>query len=219
MKNYLIIMFCILLFYSSSAQEDAFCEQYNTMSSELIFEFQMYGDTAKLDSALYYIEIAIPQCPKYEVLLVTRKLGVLSVKHNYDAGIAYIPSISDSLLDFYPYYKTILLKRFYAMKSLYEGDSIQRDQYVYFIIEDIAPFIIANQSRIDTLCKNDNISFILQNTLSFALSQYYYYRSIIEDKTTILNEMKLLKQKGYNAEYIELIEAICEEDFLIFQLF
>lgn len=219
MKNYLIILFCILLYYNSSAQENAFCEQYNTKSSELIFEFQMYGDTAKLDTALYYIEIAIPQCPKYEVLLVTRKLGVLSVKHNYDAGIAYIPSISDSLFDFYPYYKTVLLKRFYAMKSLYEGDSIQRDKYVHSIIEDITPFIIANQSKIDTLCKNDNISLILQNTFFFALSQYYYYRSIIEDKTTILNEMNLLKQKGYNAECIELIEAICEEDFLISQLF
>lgn len=219
MRKYSIILFCILQSCSSSAQDAVLCEQYNTMSSELVFEFQMYGDTSKLDSALYYVEVAIPQCSKYELLLITRKLGILSLKHDYDTGIGYIPSICDSLLDFYPYYKTILLKRFYAMKSLYEGDTILRDQYIHSIIEDITPFIIAKQGMIDTLCKNNDLSFIAHNTLSFAFGQYYYYRSIIEDKTTILNEMKLLKQKGYNPEYIEWIEAICEEDFLIFQLF
>jgi len=218
-KKYIIFLLCILHGCNSPAQNSTLCEEYNKKSAELVFEYQMYEDISKLDSALYYIELSMPICSfKHLPNLVGRKLGILSIKHDYDAGIDYISTIADSLISIYPYYKTVLLKRFYAMKCLYEGDTIQRNKYVHSIIEDIEPFIIEQQSIIDSICKND-LSQIFQNRLFLAPQQYYFYKSIIEDSVTFKNELDKLKQKGYNPEYIELIEVICKEDFLIYQLY
>lgn len=219
MKKYSIILFFILQIISISGQNDTLCQNYNIKSTYLIDEFQMDGNVAKLDSALYYVEKAIPICSfRYQPNLVGRKLGILSLKHEYNIGIDYIKTINDSLLPAYPYYKTVLIYRFYAMKSLYEGDTIQRNNYINLIIENIHTFINENQTSIDNMCKEE-LSMIFKNTMFFTPMQYYYYKSVIEDPIIFEKELNSLLQKGYNPDYIEWIRTICEEDFLIFQLF
>jgi len=219
MKNYLIILFCVLQGCNSAAQDSTLCDKYNLASADLILEFEMYGDTTKLDSALHYTELALSCCPhKNYANLIGRKLGILSLQHDYDAGIELISTLEDPFLWEIPYYNSVLLKRFYAMKSLYQGDTVTYKQYVHSILEEITPFIIEHQATLDTLCKND-LSTIFKNSLSFAQIQYYYYKSIVESSDTISKELDLLKQKGYEHRYIRFIEAVFEKDFLFYQIF
>jgi len=224
MKNYIIILFCVLQGCSSTAQNDACCERNSNLSADFLYEYMYFttDDILKLDTALLYVELAITCCPRKSYPnLIGRKLGILSLMRNYDAGIEFIPTLTDQLLTDLPYYNSVLLKRFYAMKSLYEGDTVLCNQYVYSIIEEIAPFITEHQETIDSLCKND-LSTILKDywyVLCFAQIQYYYYKSIVESADILYEEFNLLRQKGYDLEYIDDIKRALENDFLFYQLY
>jgi len=223
MKNYLIILFCVLQGCNSVAQSDSLCEKYRVTAAELALEYQLYSDTTKLDSALYYTELALSCCPhKHIPNLILRKLAYLTFMHNYDAGIELIPTLDNPFFYYIPYYNSVLLKRFYAMKSLYEGDTATCNQYVHSILEEITPFTAEHQATIDSLCKND-LSTIFQDSLfslCFAQMQYYYYKFYIEGADVLSQELDLLRQKGYDLEYIEYIQlGIKEEDFLYFYMY
>jgi len=220
MKNYLIFLFCILQGCNSAAQNDSLCDKYKLAVSEFELEYKLYGDTAKLDSALYYMELVIIHCPHDSIGQLTwYKLGLLSLKHNYDAGIELIPTLKNPFFYEIPYYNSVLLKRFKAMKSLYEGDTATYKQYVYSILEEIAPFIAEHQATLDTLCKN-NLSTIFKNsTYPFTQIQYYYYKSLIESDEILETELDVLKQKGYDLEYIEYIKLGFTDDFLIYEMY
>jgi hypothetical protein len=221
MKNYIIFFFCVIQSCNSASQNDSLCEKCNIASSNLVYEFEIEGDSTKLDSALYYVELGIANCPKYKGNLILRKLGILSFKRDYDTGIEFIPTLKNPFFDDLPYYNSVLLKRFYAMRSLSQGDTVTYKQYVYSILDAITPFMIEHQAALDSLCKNDDMSTILANSLSFLHWQYYFYRAIIEDPVVLAKEFDLLRQKGYNSQYIKMLETMYqgEEDFLIFSVY
>jgi hypothetical protein len=221
MKNYIIIFFCVIQSCNSAAQNDSLCEKYCIASIELVFEYQLYGDSSKLDTALYYTELALPICSlKYVPNLLGRKLGIFSLMRNYDAGIKFIQTLKNPFIDDIPYYNSVLLKRFYAMKSLYEGDTATYKKYVYSILDEITSFIIEHQTTLDSLCKNDLLT-IWENPLCFAQIQYYYYKSFLVSSDVLSNEFDLLKQKEYDSEYLDFIKLSLKEegDFLFYQFY
>jgi hypothetical protein len=222
MKNYLIILFCILQGCNSAAQNDSLCDKYRIITSQLVIDYQLYGDTAKLDTALHYLELALSCCSdKYSPNDKGRKLQILSIMRNYDAGMEYIATLKDPFMDDIPYYNSVLLKRFQAMKSLYQGDTAAYKQYVYSILDEITPFMIEHRATLDSFCKND-LETIWKSSLWFAQMQYYFYKSFIESSDFMLKEFDLLKHKDYNPEYIEYIELMLRdatEDFLFYYMF
>jgi uncharacterized protein YceK len=221
MRNYLIIFCCLLQGCNSVAQNDSLCEKYRMTSAELVLDYQLYGDTANLDTALYYLDMALSCCPrKYFVNDIGRKLQILSLMRDYDACIEIIPTLENPLLYEFPYYNSVLLKRFYAMRSLYQGDTATYKQYVYSILDELTPFIAEHQETLDSLCKND-LETIWKSSLWFAQTQYYFYKSFIENADFLPQEFDLLKQKGYDFEYIEYIESMLKdaEDFLFYYMF
>jgi hypothetical protein len=237
-KFFLIIAFAHLYSCRSSGQKKAFCEvcdtcdKYNIKIATMTYNFYWAKDISNsdsaflhLDSALLCLDEALNVCKKeekYKRNFTIRKLNLLSIKYDYAIGIELIKQTEDSLLNMYPYYKSVILKRFYAMQCQYKGDTIKRNEYIRSIIDDIQPYIKENQYTIDTLCQNySNITVISQKSkVFFAFIQYYYYRSIIEDNVSLAKELDLLEyQKHYNHECLEDIKYFWAEDFLIFQLY
>jgi hypothetical protein len=215
-----IFLFSIFVFFSIEilfSQSDSLCQEINLQSSDFVNKFQTLNDSTFLDSALYYTDLGILNCSNNDNL-IGRKLFILSLKHEYDQGIQLIKTLRDPFFISFPYYNDVLLKRFYAMKSLYNRDSISYLRYINSIITDIEPYFIKNQEFFDRLCKN-KLDVILNNELYFLFFQYYYYISLIWDADTFSNELMIMLNKGYNSECIDLLKMICSDNFLEYNVF
>lgn len=201
----------------SFSQTDSIYQNFTLISANFLDEYQFLEDSTLLDSALFYTEIGIVTTPT-NMNLIGRKLLILSLKHDYDAGLDFIKTLKPPFFPSFPYYNDILFKRFQAMKYLYMGDSIMYYNVVNSIISEIEPYFIEKQDFFDSLCKND-LKIILKNEQYFLFFQYYYYQSLILDHDTFTHVLMIMKNKGYNSDCIELIKLICEDNFLEYNLF
>lgn len=200
----------------SFSQRDSTYQDFNLISANFLNEYQLLEDSTLLDSALFYTELGLVTTTK--VIFVGRKLCILSIKHDYDAGLDFIKSINKPIFPSFPYYDDVLFKRFQAMKYLYLGDSIKYYNVVNSIIREIEPYFFEKQELFDSICKND-LELILKNEHIFLFFQYYYYQSLILDHDTFSNELIKMQNRGYHSECLDYLKLIIDDNFLVFTLF
>ncbi|MBP1673263.1 MAG: hypothetical protein H6Q25_1078 [Bacteroidetes bacterium] len=219
MKLKSIILLIILISISvgvSFSQKDSTSQNFSLISSNFLDEYQLFGDSTLLDSALFYTELGIVTTTNMN--FIGRKLLILSLKHDYDGGLDYIKTLNNPFSPSFPYYNDILVKRFQAMKYLYLGDSIMYYEVLNSIISEIKPYFIEKQELFDSLCKND-LNIIFKNEQYFLFFEYYYYQSLILDHDTFSHELLIMQNKGYSSECIDFIKLNCEDNFLEYNLF
>lgn len=217
-KTGIILLFAILFSQCVSSQKESenTCKINNEKSAELIYQFYEDNDSLHLDSALILINNSLGKCEEYEKLLSLRKLAILSMKKDYNNALTFIDKLE---LDFgnLPYYRKLLSYRFNAMQSLFIGDTSSGFDYLKKIIIEIDNYLLLNKSSADSLWKLTNLSLILKSPLSTALTQQYYYRSILEGKNNVKNELIAIQTKnGGNKDYIETIISALDDDFMIY---
>ncbi len=219
MKFKSVILLIILISINvgvSFSQKDSISGNLSLISSNFLDEYQLFGDSTLLDSALFYNELGIINTTNMN--FIGRKLLILSLKHDYDSGLDFIKTLKNPFFPSFPYYNDVLYKRFNAMKYLYLGDSIMYYEVVNSIITEIKPYFIEKQELFDSLCKND-LNTIFKNEQYFLFFQYYYYQSLILDHDTFSQELLIMKSKGYSSECIDFIKLSCEDNFLEYNLF
>jgi len=220
--NKLLVIFIIVIVQCNSQNgknvksEIDTCEKYKVKTGKLIENFYLNGDTTSLDSAIYYIDIAIERCPEKKFFNL-RKLSILSLKQEFSKAINLINNLEDTLFTDMPYYNDVLLMRFKAMKAQSEGNMQERDMYINRIIKRINMFLYENEQKVDFLLRSSNTSEILENPLATALTQSYYYKSLVKGKNVIKSELKeKQKSNDLNEDFIIYLTTVLDEDFMIF---
>lgn len=193
------------------------CEEYNYMSANCISDFYNDNDSKHLDTALLYIDEALLSCTKYEKLLSLRKLSILSIKQDFEQALVFIEKLDKGLFNELPYFRNLLRNRFLAMKYQSVNNIESRNSKLKICIDDIERFLLLNQFKVDSLLQLQEIDSILSSPLSTAITQYYYYKSILDGKEKVENEI-LEKQNGVNGnvDYFDYLVICLEEDFMVF---
>ena len=114
-----------------------------------------------------------------------------------------------------PFFWSNCKNRFLAMKYAYAGDTIKRNEYIGNIIKNIEEYLQDNQESLDSICVLEDLAYMMHQTLPWVLVRYYYYLSIIDSQEVIKNKIDILLKKGYNMDFLELLNT-SHEDFLIF---
>ena len=197
--------------------DDTTCKVYNRKSAEYYSEYFDNSDQDILDSALYYTNKALDTCKENMGLLSLRKLSVLSLQNKFSCALIFINNIDSSMYIDLPYFHHFLELRFMAMKAKYEGDSIRADSCLQIIVKEIGDFITKNKSEIIPLLTDTNINNIIKSPFSTAIFQYYYYKSLVEGKDSVeeeLNHKKALNE--INNEFVTYLISYLSEDFMNF---
>ena len=196
------------------------CAEYNEKSAICYSNYDMNGDEQCLDSALFYIEEIINDCENYVGILSIRKLSILSVKQEYTKALQFIETFEKELFSDLPYFQNLLKNRFIAMRFQADGDITSRDMSLTQSVEEIKKYLIINNVKVDSLLKLPDIENILEDPISTALIQYYYYRSITEGIDNI--EAELTNEKNdnnWNKEFCEYIIDYFSEDLMVYSGF
>jgi len=78
-------------------------------------------------------------------------------------------------------------------------------------------FLYENEQKVDSLLRSSNTSEILENPLATALTQSYYYKSLVKGKNVIKSELKeKQKSNDLNEDFIIYLTTVLDEDFMIF---
>jgi len=224
MRNLTIVFFIISFTFIqcsivSSYDKNEKCEENNVRSSELITEFYFDNNYSHLDSALYYIDEVYKSCEDRElnILLAFRKLSIYSIKNQFSEALKFIDTFDDAIFDDLPYYKDLLINRFKAMKAQSEADTITRNIYLEKVILDIEKYLSENNEDIDKMLNLSNVEDILINPYSTAVTQLYYYRSILRGRNEIIEELdSLQKTTDWNDKFLKVIGTAINEDFMDF---
>jgi hypothetical protein len=219
MKSVVILLGLLLVQRSSDVKSSSFdiCEDYNNMSAECITKFYYDNDYKHLDTALIYIDEALLSCKQYKKLLSLRKLSILSIKQDFAPALTFIDSIDRDLFGELPYFHNLLRNRFVAMRYQSENKIQSRNSNLKLSIDEIEDFLSLNKFKVDSLVQLQEIDKILSNRLSTALTQYYYYKSIVEGKENITNEISNKQNEiNGNSDFFDYLKDCLEEDFMIF---
>lgn len=193
------------------------CEINNIKSAECISDYYLDDDKSHLDSAMYYIDEVIGDCDDKIGLLTMRKLGIMSLNHEYAQAIEYIDSFDNELFTDMPYYQNLLKNRFKAMKYQSENDTIMKNNSLNICVQYLNKFLDKNRAQADSLMLSKNIELILENPLSITIAQYYYYRVQLEGYDKVKKELdKKVKNHSINEELYNYILLYLKEDFMIF---
>ena len=212
------LIFILLLYQCTSIKKDEdWCKKMNKKSVDYIFNFQIKGDSAFLDSALVCTNIALEACSDQKVVLTFRKLDILSKKRKFSDAVSFIKSLGNPLFADLPYYNNFLLNRYRAMNYQLKGDVLNRNNCLKNIMNEAQQFILLNNDKMDSLYRSNDINKILQNPLHFIPIQYYYSKSILYGSDSIKKEIDLLKRtKKINNEYINYMSVCINNDFMDF---
>jgi len=218
MFRLIFVLFILLLFQGASIRKDEdWCKTMNKKSVDYIFNFQIKGDSAYLDSALVCTNIALEGCSNLKVVLSYRKLDILSKKRKFSDAIYFLKSFDNPLLADLPYYNNFLLYRYKAMDYHSKGDIVNRNKCLKAIMDEVQQFILLNNDKMDSLYHSEDIKNILQNPLHFAPIQYYYSKSILYGSDNIKRELDSLQStKKINKEYINYMYVCMYNDFMDF---
>lgn len=220
MKNIIIIAALFFIQCNNSLKtkkETTNCDEYKIKSAECISRFYNDDELKHLDTALALINKGLKGCDKYQGLFTIRKLGLFSLKKEYDLALSFIDSLDKKLFNDLPFYQKMLKNRFLAMKAQENNDYELRNSYLNSITDDINKYLISKKSEIDTLLVQKDINKILSNPNSTALTQYYYYKSIVDGKEKIEEELNN-KQKDINGnkDFFDYLKTSLDEDFMNF---
>jgi hypothetical protein len=193
------------------------CDDYNIISAECITRFYYDNDFKHLDTALIYLDDALINCKKFNKLFSLRKLSILSIKQEFSQAILFIDSFEKDFNGDLPYYKNLLKNRFIAMQAQHENKFEIRDSCLNIGINEIELFLSNKKTQLDSLLKQQEIDSILSNPISTAITQYYYYKSIVEGRDKITNEIfdKQIEISG-NKDFFDYLKICLEEDFMNF---
>lgn len=219
MKKLLFIIIVVLSLCQcvSGRKDDEWCKKMNQRSADYIFNFQMSKDSVFLDTALYCTEEALNSCIKLKKLLSFRKLGILSMRHDYPQAISFIETFEDPMIKELPYYNNYLLNRFKAMSYQWEGDTLKCNTVLRTTMINIGTFISQNSKSIDYLFNTNDLNEILKNPLHFALVQYYYIKSVLYGCAKVQVELdSLQKIRGGNPALYDFITTTMNADFMDF---
>ena len=213
---FIFTMFCVIT-YSLQAQSTSSCDSLLVVSSNFIYKYEVTMNEHFLDSARENTNNAIADCNNSPNLIL-QKLQIYSYQHQYDEAIKYLEDKKDSLpyMPEMPFYWSNCKNRFYAMKYTYKGNLRMKKKYIRQIVKNIDGFLKVNQEALDSICINNDLTTITQNTLPWCLCYYYYYLGIIKDSCFIADKLYELKRKGYNQYFIDFIKETDNGDFLIF---
>lgn len=217
-----IKLFCFIIFVSViapqnlAAQRESMCDSLINISYDFIWRYDETENIYFLDSAQFYLDEAFLYCRDSNNLIL-RKLNLFSYKHQYDLAINYLDNCKGQLYPVVgmPFFWSNCKNRFFAMKYAYAGDTIKRNEYIGNIIKNIEEYLQDNQESLDSICVLEDLAYMMHQTLPWVLVRYYYYLSIIDSQEVIKNKIDILLKKGYNMDFLELLNT-SHEDFLIF---
>jgi len=193
------------------------CELNNQKSAESYYRYYFDGDQSHLDSALFYIDEVLGSCEEYLGLLSLRKLSILSEKQEYSQALNFIETFDEDLFSDLPYFQDLLKYRFSAMREHSKGNLELRNRYLESGIENISEFLSANKTKADSLVRLPEVGNILSDPLGTAITQYYFYKSVVEGPESIGAEItNLQEEQRWNEEFIDFLRTCLQEDFLIF---
>lgn len=221
MRNVIILLALFLIQCNNSLKikkETRKCDEYKIKYAECVFRFQINDDVRHLDTALTLINKGLKICNRDQSSFTLRKLVILSFKKEYDLAVYFIDSLDKKIFNYLPFYQKLLKKRFLAMKAQENNDYKLRNSYINSIIDDINKYLISKKSEINTLITQKDINKVLSNSNHIALIQYYYYKSIVNGKEKIEEEINnKQKETNGNEDFFDIIKSVLDEDFMIFR--
>lgn len=229
MKNliYLCLFVCIIglssclsSFDNNVSGNNSFCDSCNEQSARMYEQFYYSNDSSYLDTSLLIINKALQKCPKSDIhfLLYMRKLSLLSQKREFDQMLLCLDSISlNEKMPQYPYLQTVYRNRFLAMQYHEDGDVFSQDSCLKRVVIELGTYLEGHQNLIDSLLCNENKAPIENSYIDFPIKQYFYYLTMLKGKQetdSILNSLK--QTEAYNQDYLEMLENVFDDDFMVF---
>ncbi len=192
------------------------CDKINNKSAQLIHQYCLDSNNKYLDSALYYINQGIENCNNYKNVFLLKKLYILSEQQKFIQAIGFIETFEKPMFSDLPYYQELLINRFKVMAAINNHNVNDRDKYLELCVIIIDNYLSKNKEEVDSLLKQSNIENILQNHLSTAVTQYYYYKSL-NDFKGVQNDLRKKKvENDINNEFIDYLMEYLKTDFMEF---
>jgi hypothetical protein len=214
----IILLFAFNSCDSSSTKNRLTCDELNIETTELIDRYYVTDDKTYIDSTLILLNEGIKSCDDYRKLFSLRKLGVLSLKNDYEQAISFIDTIDESLFVSDPYYLEVIEFRFKAAQHFYHGDTVSANYYLKKIVALLGNFLKENEKELNALLSQGEISIILQNEMSTAFIQHANYHALLNGREITANHINtMFKSNEWNMEFYDMIlNFIDNEDILIF---
>lgn len=214
----IILLFAFNSCDSSSTKNRLTCDELNIKTTELIDGYYVTEDKTYIDSTLILLNEGIKSCDDYRKLFSLRKLGVLSLKNDYEQAISFIDTIDESLFVYDPYYLEVIEFRFKAAQNFYHGDTVSGNYYLKKIVALLGNFLKENEKELNALLSQSEISVILQNEMSTAFIQHANYHALLNGREKTANHIiTMFKSNEWNMEFYDMIlNFIDNEDILIF---
>ena len=211
---------CLSSFDSNVSGNDSFCDSCNEQSAMMYEQFYYSNDSSYLDTSLLIINKALQKCPKSDILflLYMRKLSLLSQKREFDQMLLCLDSIGlNEKMPQYPYLQTVYRNRILAMQYHEDGDVFSQDSCLNRVVIELGTYLEGHKSLIDSLLCNENKASIENSYIDFPIKQYFYYLTMLKGKQetdSILNSLK--QTEAYNMDYLEMLENVFDDDFMVF---
>lgn len=209
------ILLCFPLFmWQCSFKKPVDCDKINEESLHFIDRYNQYKVQQDLDSALFYTNKGLKNCKEYEGLFLMRKLVIYSLGERYSEGIELLSKLGKDVL--FPCYHKVLVFRFKIMKAIYEQRINEKDKLLKECILLLNNFLLEKKNELDSLFNQSDFGVILSNPLSTLVTQYYYYKSLVNVKQT---KEELMRKKHFNNEFREYLFSFFEDDIMKFKGF
>lgn len=216
---YLIVLLfvssCNFVQPSETFENDNKCIENNDISVFFIDRFFIENDSVLLDSAMMAIDNVFGNCPDLDILLSFRKLYIFSLQKEFKKSYEFINSLSDTILMYLPYYKTVIFNRFKAMDAQYKNDFKTRDLFLKENLSILENFYKQNKDTINKHIKQKNY-----NNFCHFFNQYYFYKYQLFDKDSLNNELdSLIINFNVDENLIKIIKEQSQSDFMEFNSF
>lgn len=211
---------CLSSFDSNVSGNDSFCDSCNEQSAMMYEQFYYSNDSSYLDTSLLIINKALQKCPKSDILflLYMRKLSLLSQKREFDQMLLCLDSIGlNEKMPQYPYLQTVYRNRILAMQYHEAGDVFSQDSCLNRVVIELGTYLEGHKNLIDSLLCNENKASIENSYIDFPIKQYFYYLTMLKGKQETDSIFNSLKQtETYNLDYLEMLENVFDDDFMVF---
>ena len=98
-----------------------------------------------------------------------------------------------------------------------DGDVFSQDSCLNRVVIELGTYLEGHKNLIDSLLCNENKASIENSYIDFPIKQYFYYLTMLKGKQetdSILNSLK--QTEAYNMDYLEMLENVFDDDFMVF---
>ncbi len=145
-KNLLLALTLVMFLGCSngaSTLSDKDCKDNLSRANSYLNEYYIDGNDENLNLSLSMVDSVFNLCPKNKGQFVSLKITLLTLLKDYDKGFEFVSTLEEEEFD-KPYKRNMYLKTFKALSFETKGDTIQKDEFLKELANEIESYVKEN---------------------------------------------------------------------------